>query len=165
MQFVRLIPLAVAVIVLSCFLKPAWPQAENEPQDITYCQLANDPSAFSGKRIRIRAIYAYMFEVSELRAPNCCAGHDTSIWVDFEDAPEGNADKMIKRFPKDMGYVLVVFVGKIETGGAYGTGQRVRFVVQQVLKVEHKENPRHGRLPAWVPQNCQTSEKSSPTPD
>jgi hypothetical protein len=33
-----------------------------------------------------------MFEVSALRAPTCCASRDVSIWVDFEDAPESNAD-------------------------------------------------------------------------
>lgn len=147
----RLGPLAVAtVVLLTCFLKPALPSPENEPQDVTYCQLANDPSAYSGKLIRIRAIYAYMFEVSALRAPTCCAGHDASIWVDFEDPPEGKGEKIIKEFPKGMGFVLAVFVGKIETGNAFGTGQRVRFVVQQILNIEHKENPRHG-LPAWVP--------------
>lgn len=69
-------PLRQAVL-LTCFLKPALPQPENEPQDVTYCQLANDPSAFSDKRIRIRAIYAYMFEVSALRAPTCCAGPES----------------------------------------------------------------------------------------
>ena len=106
-----------------------------------------------------------MFEVSSLKAPSCCAGQDASIWVDFEDVPEGNAGKLIKKFPKDMGFVLAVFVGKIETGGAYGTGQRVRFLVQQVMKVEHKEQSRDGRLPVWAPQDCQTPQKSPPSPD
>lgn len=142
----------VPMVLLAYFLNPAVSHPENEPQDVTYCQLANDPSAFSGKRIRVRAIYKYMFELSALRAPTCCtdADHGGGIWVDFEDVPEGNAHKMTKKFPKGMGYVLAVFVGKIETGEAYGTGQRVRFVVQQVLSVEREENSRHGP-PAWAP--------------
>ena len=142
----------VPMVLLAYFLNPAVSHPENGPQDVTYCQLAKDPSAFSGKRIRVTAIYTYMFELSALRAPTCCsdANHGAGIWVDFEDVPEGNARKVTKQFPKGMGYVLAVFVGRIETGSAYGTGQRVRFVVQQVVSVERKENSRHGP-PAWTP--------------
>ena len=60
----------------------ASPKYETEPQDISYCQLAGDPGKFSGKRIRIQAIYSYMFEVSSLRPPTCCTEHERSRDLD-----------------------------------------------------------------------------------
>ena len=132
------------------------------PQDVTYCQLVKDPSAFSGKRIRIRAIYSYMFEFSRLKSPTCCSERDVLIWVDFDDEPQGNSKKLLHKLPEGMGMVLAVFVGKVETGKVYGPfGERVRLVVDQIEKVEEKAKPQPGQIPSWVPQNCDSSGSSS----
>ena len=54
------------VIVSTAFLLTcctAWAgDGRQAPLDVSYCQLAKDPSAWTGKRIRVRAIYHYGFE-------------------------------------------------------------------------------------------------------
>lgn len=48
--FVRLLLLAICCVVVSGKeTKPA-------PEDVTYCELTKNPAAYSGKRIRIRAV-------------------------------------------------------------------------------------------------------------
>jgi ABC-type arginine transport system permease subunit len=44
-----------------------------------------------------------------------------------------------------MGFVLAVFIGTIETGDAYGTGQRVHFFVEHIEEVKRMANPPLGR--------------------
>jgi Transposase len=68
--------LAMSLLFSNACQAVALPKYETEPLDVTYCRLAGDPTKFSGKRIRIQAIYSYMFEVSALRPPTCCAEHD-----------------------------------------------------------------------------------------
>ncbi len=152
----------LSFLLSNCCLTRAGSKPETEPQDVTYCQLAKDPSAFSGTRIRTRAIYSYMFEVSRLKSPTCCSERDALIWVDFDEELQGNSKKLFHKFPKSMGLVLAVFVGKIETGKVYGPyGERVRLVVDQIEKVEEKAKPPAGQNPAWVPQDCKSSGISS----
>jgi hypothetical protein len=140
----------------------ALPKYEADPQEVTYCQLAGDPTKFSGKRIRIQAIYSYMFEVSALRAPTCCPEHDIGIRVDFDSELEGESKRFFNKFPKGMGFVLAIFVGTIETGDAYGTGQRVHFFVEHIEEVKQMANPPQGQFPAWIPQGCKASVPGPP---
>jgi hypothetical protein len=148
------------LVLLGCCLTGAGNKPEVVPQDITYCQLARDPSAFSGKRMRIRAIYLYFFEGSRLKSPTCCSDHDPQmqIWVDFDEELEGSSKRLLHKFPEGMGEVLVVFVGKIETGKVYGPfGERVRLVVDRIEKFEKKAKPDACQDSSWVPQNCEPS--------
>jgi hypothetical protein len=148
------------LVLSSCCLTRAGDKPEVVAQDITYCQFARDPTAFSGKRIRIRAIYSYLFEVSRLKSPTCCSDHDPQmqIWVDFDEELEGSSKRLFHKFPKGMGEVLVVFVGKIETGKVYGPyGQRVRLVVDRIEKFEKKAKPDACQDSSWAPQNCELS--------
>ena len=140
----------------------ALPKYETEPKDVTYCQLAGDPTKFSGKRIRIQAVYSYMFEVSALKSPMCCAEHDIGIWVDFDNELEGKSKRLFNKFPKGMGFVLAVFVGTIETGDAYGTGQRVHFFVEHIEEVNQKADTSQGPLPAWIPKDCKAPPAAAP---
>src|SRR5713101_9280935 len=89
-------------------------------QEVAYCQLAEAPSSFVGKQIRVRAIYSYMFEVSRLKSSACCPGRDVSIWVDFDEGLEGGSKKLLHKFPEGMGIVLATFVGALEGNGPYG---------------------------------------------
>jgi len=146
----------------SCVLITA-KENERTPEDVDFCELARNPNAYSGKRIRIRAVYSYMFEVSRLKSPTCCSEHGESIWVDFDEELHGKSKRMFKSFPKGMGVVLAVFVGRIETGKVYGTfGEQVRLVVDQIDRVEEKAKPSAGQSPAWVPQNCEGEIRQSP---
>lgn len=159
----RLRLLAIVLLLSNACEATASPKNETEPQDITYCQLAADPGKFSGKRIRIRAIYAYMFEVSTLKPSSCCDEHDISMWVDFDSELEGESKKLFNKFPKGMGFVLAVFVGTIETGDAYGTGERVHFFVEHIEEVKQQATPPPGKFPAWIPQNCRASGQMTPS--
>jgi hypothetical protein len=141
------------------------PSTRLSRKNVTYCQLAGDPTKFSGKRIRIQAIYSYLFEVSALRPRTCCAEHDIDIWVDFDSQLEGESKRLFNKFPKGMGFVLAVFVGTIETGDAYGTGQRVHFFVEHIEEMKQKANPPQGRFPAWIPQDCKPQLRRLLSPD
>jgi hypothetical protein len=148
----------LSLLLSSCWQMRAANKAVDVPQDVSYCQLAKDPSAFSGKRIRIRGIYSYMFEVSRLKSPTCCSMRDAQIWVDFDEELEGSSKRLFHKFPEGMGIVLAVFVGKVETGNVYGPfGERIRLVVDQIEKLEKKARPSAGQTPSWVPQNCENS--------
>jgi hypothetical protein len=162
-------PFRVALLLLMSALSaraatlPPPPNYESQPHDISYCQLASDPSKYAGKRIRIQAIYSYMFEVSTLLPPTCCDEHHINMWVDFDDELEGESKKLFNKFPKGMGFVLAVFVGRIETGDAYGTGQRFHFFVEHIEEVKQQANPPMGKFPPWIPQNCATQTQQSPS--
>ena len=158
----RLRLLAIFLLLPHAYEATASPKYETEPQDISYCQLAGDPGKFSGKRIRIRAIYTYMFELWTLRPSSCCSEHDIGMWVDFDNQLEGESRKLFNKFPKGMGFVLAVFVGTIEPGDAYGTGQRVHFFVEHIEKVEQQANPPLGKFPAWIPHNCKAPAQGTP---
>jgi|HubBroStandDraft_6_1064221.scaffolds.fasta_scaffold70276_4 hypothetical protein len=137
--------LAMSLLLSNACQALPLPKYETEPQEVTYCQLAGDPAKFSGKRIRIQAIYSYMFEVSSLRPPTCYTEHDIGIWVDFDSKLEGASKRFFSKFPKGMGFVLAVFIGTIETGDTYGTGQRVHFLVEHIEEVKRMANPPLGR--------------------
>jgi hypothetical protein len=151
--------LAVLLVITNCCMPIAGANAEIVPQDVTYSQFANNPSSFSGKRIRIRAIFVYGFELSALRSPTQCAEHDPPVWVDFDDNLQGKSKRLFHDFPKGMGFVLATFVGKIETGGPYGTGQRLRLIVDEIEEVEAEQNAKRG-IPVWAPHNCPSSSKT-----
>jgi hypothetical protein len=154
--------LALFLLLSNAWEATALPKYETEPQNISYCQLAGDPGKFTGKRIRVRAIYAYMFEVSTLRPSSCCDERDINMWVDFDSELEGESKKLFSKFPKGMGFVLGVFGGTVETGDAYGTGQHVRFFVEHIEEVKQQANPPLGTFPAWIPRNCKASAQTAP---
>jgi hypothetical protein len=159
----RLRLLALLLLLSNACEATALPRYETEPKDISFCQLAADPGKFSGQRIRIRAIYAYMFEVSALRPPSCCTEHDIGVWVDFDSELEGESKTLFSKFPKGMGFVLGVFVGTVETGDSYGMGQRVHFFVEHIVEVTQQANPPLGKFPAWIPQNCKAPAQAVPS--
>ena len=135
-------------------------QANGDPretsQEVSYCDLAKNPSAFSGKRIRVRAIYRYAFEIERLEAPICCPEAGAKIWVQIDAALEGKSLKLFHKFPKGEGLVLATFVGTFESGGTYGTfADRHRLTVEQIEKVERTaRSAQKQNDPVWVPKNC-----------
>jgi len=88
---------------------------KNAVQDVSFCELANNPSAFSGKRIRVRGIYRYEFERQRLEAPTCCPASKTKIWMEITSDLDRKSQRLFHRFPKE-GLVLATFVGTFETG-------------------------------------------------
>lgn len=148
------IGIAGLLIASNCFARQSNNSA-GSPKEITYCQLIENPSAFVGKRIQVRAIYSYFFEVSRFKAPECCPGRDVSIWVEFDEDLEGKSKTLYGKFPKGMGSVLATFVGMLNGGGPYGDGgYRFLFTVERIEDLEHKAKPRLHHFPAWIP-NCE----------
>src|SRR6266436_2730935 len=72
-------------------------------QEVSYCDLVKAPQQFAGKRIRVRAIYKYGFEIQRLDPPACCPEHRVKIWVEVEAGIEGGSLKVYRKFPKGMG--------------------------------------------------------------
>jgi hypothetical protein len=66
------------------------------------------------------------------------------MWVDFDDDLDSRSRKFLHKFPKGMGFVLATFTGLIESGQSYGTGQRIRLIVDRIELVEKAENPHGG---------------------
>ena len=71
-------------IVLVCSYV-ATGQRTSEVVNTTICKISNKPSAYVGKLVRIRAVYAGSFEGSYLADPTC----GKSVWF---TTPEGNAN-------------------------------------------------------------------------
>lgn len=147
------------IFLFNCLAMLANSNPQGTPQGVSYCDLAKNPSAFSGKRIRVHAVYRYAFEIQRLEAPGCCPEAAPKIWVEIGATLEGSSLKLFNKFPKGEGLVLATFAGTFESGGTYGT-----FADRHKLTVDHIENveriARSSRKqddPAWVPRNCAAS--------
>jgi hypothetical protein len=149
--------ITLGAFLLSCGVTLAEQTPEGPPQDVTYCQLAKDPSAFWGKRIRVRGIYRYAFELQFLESPMCCPEGHINIWVSISAAVEGHSEKLFNRkLNKGAGLALVVFVGRFESGDGLGRNT-FRLTVDEIEKVERtSRSPRRQDDPAWVPK-CKPS--------
>jgi hypothetical protein len=154
--------LVVAIFVSGSIVKSlAQTSTANPAQIVEYCQLVRAPSSFVGKRIRIRAVYSYMFEVSRLKPPACCPDRDVPIWVDFNEELEGSSRKLFHKFPKGMGFVLATFEGTLQGGGPYGDGgYRFKFAVDKIENLENKANPSPDHHPSWIPI-CEASQTTA----
>jgi hypothetical protein len=130
-------------------------------QEVSYCDLVKAPQQFAGKRIRVRAIYKYGFEIQRLDPPACCPEREAKIWVEIEDELQGGSLKLYRKFPKGMGLSLATFEGIFEAGGPYGDGgYRLKFTIDTIenLEATAKISTRHE--PAWVPKDCEVATRS-----
>src|SRR5256885_250830 len=109
--------IAVGVFLGMFFHSPHRPA--NPGQNLSFCELVKNPAAFSGKQIRLRAIYRYAFESQRLEPPTCCPAPGANIWVEISTNLEGKALRLFRNFPKGHGLVLATFVGRFDTGDSY----------------------------------------------
>jgi hypothetical protein len=139
------------------------PQAE-KAMEVSYCQLAKMPESFVGKRIKVRAIYRYAFEINQLETAECCL-EEIEIWVEISPHLQTPSAKLFRKLPKGTGLALVVFVGRFDEG-TYGTfGDRFQLAVDQIEKVERtSRSSRRQDDPGWVPRNCKDKHGSTPRP-
>jgi hypothetical protein len=107
---------------------------------IAYCQLIQNPRAFDGKLVRVRALYETDFEKMALTAPSC-ASPLPMTWVDFENGWESRTSWRLRRAMTAAGskwnvQTDVVLVGKFRSSGAsFGHNGMYPFLLQ-VYKVE-----------------------------
>lgn len=147
------IALGLLVSISSVAEQKAYP-----PQEISYCNLVKSPQQFAKKRIRVRAIYKYGFEIQRLDSPACCPEHGIKVWVEIKSGLEGDSRKLYRKFPRGMGLALATFEGTFESGGPYGDGgYRFKFTVDKIEKLEGTAKASPNGEPAWIPKDCETS--------
>ncbi len=130
-------------------------QANQSIQDVNFCQLVKDPSAYAGIQIRLRAIYRFALEESDLEQPECCL--DKILMKMRVAGPSGNpeypdkftkkTDRLAKRLSKGMsGVALVDLVGKLDRGV---------FKVDRIERIVRLSRPSDlDHEPSWAPRNC-----------
>lgn len=150
----RIAAVALVLIISSCF---ATAQEPETVQPVSYCDLVKAPQEFAGKRIRVRAIYKYGFEIQRLDSPVCCPDNGGKIWVEIESRLGRDSLKLYRKFPKGMGLALATFEGSVESGGPFGDGgYRLKFTVKKIEKLEAVAKASAQHDPVWVPTNCNT---------
>jgi hypothetical protein len=150
--------------VLVVTVVAAWADdgVESARQDVTFCQLAKDPSSFLGKRIRVRALYVFGFELQMLKSPVCCPVSEQKMGVDFDPAMDDRSEKLFHKLDKGMGFALAVFVGRFEkvsnVSSQLPSADRFQLTVDRIEKVEKSaRSSEPGKNPSWVPRDCTVS--------
>jgi hypothetical protein len=118
---------------------------------VDYCELINHPEKYDQKTVRVRAIYRYGYEWSEIYCPDCF-DRNRRTWVESDNLTETcPKTKAIKQL-RDSGYkgrtVRVVMVGKFHgSGGGYGHLNGYRFQLDVSCVEEAKTIFRDSPLP------------------
>jgi hypothetical protein len=104
--------------------------SEMDAITVAYCDLVRRPELYDQKVIRVKAIYRYGYEWSELYCGDCLKGHQT--WVGFDESFETRTDADVARKLGDNGFkgrtVSVVMIGTFHSsGGGYGHMGAYRF--------------------------------------
>jgi hypothetical protein len=127
------------------------------PLEVTYCQLVGNPSAYVRKRIIVRAIYEYGFEVRVLKSPACCPEIEPKVGVAFEPEMDNHSQKLFRKLDKGMGTALVLFAGTFEkvsnSSSQLPSGERFQLSVNRIERVE-KSVRWQGSDPVWAPNDC-----------
>ena len=131
------------------------PTAEIEAATVAYCDLIRSPELYDQKTIRVKAIYRYGNEWSELYCGDCVKDHQT--WVDFDDSFETHTEANVAKKLGDNGFrgrtVSVVMIGTFHSsGGGYGHMGAYRFqlLVSSVEQAEIILND--SPMPAAIPK-------------
>jgi hypothetical protein len=138
---------------------------DRPPLDVTYCQLAKNPSSFMEERIRIRAIYIHGFEVQLLKSLACCSDPEPKIGVEFDVGVDDRSRSLFRRLDTGMGVAVVVFVGRLShvknVSSQLPSGDRLQLNVDRIERVEKSaRTKRPSTIPKWVPKDCATGSVS-----
>ena len=130
-------------------------ESQAQPLEMSYCDLSSNPAAFVGKLVRVRAIYRFFFESRGLYQPVCCPHPGTKIWVDISLDLDKHSQTLFHKID-GAGVAMVVFDGRLEGKGSYGTfAEPYQFVVEKIVAIEQSYNDARGKgQPSWVPRNC-----------
>jgi hypothetical protein len=143
------------VFLSTCSIGRTGDRPAAPPVDVSYCQIAKDPSAWIGKRIRVRAIYNFGFEIERLQSPACCPEKGSKIWVQVGSDVDGRSEKIFHKLDKvGAGSALAVFVGRFEESPGR-MGERFRLVVDEIERVEKTARARDPVTREWVPKHCE----------
>jgi len=110
-------------------------QSHDAAQQVTYCQLIANPGQYVGKRVRVRAIFRYAFELQRLEPETCCSGKGPGIWVKMLLDSDSPSEKRFRRLPKGEGIALLTVIGKFEKeNGMFG--EQFTLHVDELGKIE-----------------------------
>jgi hypothetical protein len=145
----------------SCFVTWGADEPCNPPLDVNYCRFSEDPTAYIGRRIRIRALYSYDWENLVLESPMCCSEVPIRMWAEWDAKLKPGSKRLPLRGMKGPGgFVLGVFEGRVDDQGAMSAtfSTRFRLHVDRIDKIERSKRVRRPEdIPPWVPRNCGTS--------
>jgi len=112
---------------------------------VTYCDLVRDKESYKDKTVRLRTIYRFGFEWSDIYCLECLESE--GILLEFA-SEMCDGSKKIKGLSKT---VKIQFVGKFLTGGGFGRFHDYpnKFVVSCVEKV--KTIAKDSRIPQALP--------------
>ena len=104
---------------------------------VTFCDLIRDREKYTDKTVRLRAVYRFGFEWSDIYCLECLGVEKSSTWLEFADET-CDGSKKIKGNGDAGKTVKVQVVGKFFTGGGFGHlgGYPNKFVVSCVEKVK-----------------------------
>jgi hypothetical protein len=120
---------------------------------VSVCDLLSHPSQFANRRVRVKAVYRYSFEVQQLDSITCCPSQHQRIWVEFGDL-NGRSRRLYKRLPTGTGIALVKLGGTFKVGGPFADGYRLDLRVERIEGVDasyRSWSPRPASAPeCWV---------------
>jgi hypothetical protein len=145
------------ILLIACSAALGDNNGQSPPREVAYCQLLSNPSAYLGKRVMVRAIFSYGFEVQMLKSPVCCPQVEPQFGVEF-DLADNRSEKLLHKLDKGMGVALAVFVGRFDrvsnVSSQLPSGERFQLSVDRIEKVEKSVWWGQGTGPAWVPKDC-----------
>ncbi len=156
--------LLVAILVVLIWLQPCSVTSAGQTAkhlgpdivDVSLCDLIADPSRFAGQHVRVRAVYRYGFEWSELYSLRCDSGaRGRQVWVEFGDEYERTTKRSVRRQVGNHGAigrtVGVVAIGTVQQGGYGHMGvYALKFEISRLesARILMQESPSPSALPA-----------------
>lgn len=145
--------LVLAFIVFgqqSTILSQTSPQSEIPT--VTFCDLVRDKEQYKDKTVRLRTVYRFGFEWSDIYCLECLGIEKSLTWLEFADEM-CDGSKKIKGNGDAGKTVKVQVVGKFLTDGGFGHlgGYPNKFVVSCVEKV--KTIAKDSSVPQALPAN------------
>jgi hypothetical protein len=124
---------------------------KDEIQTVDYCELIHNPQKYDQKTVRVRAIYRYGYEWSELYCPNYI-DQNRRTWVNPKSLDESCIKAKVANQLKDSSFkgrtLRVVMVGKFHgSGGSYGHLNAYQFQFDARCIEEAKTLLKDSRLP------------------
>lgn len=109
---------AIFIIVFLSFTIKAQTGQKNE---VTFCDLVDNPEKYAGKEVIVKATYQYGFELSAIYCLKCI---EKKAWVELDDSFKKFSKSKYRKLIKENGdrgrTVNVVFSGTLLYGGGFG---------------------------------------------
>lgn len=123
--------IAIALATTSAFAQ--------KPTRVTYTDLVKDPQAYSGKQVRIEAVWTYGFEWTYLCSLDCRDVQKAWVALEDDEALCRGTRKRLERLGKNSDNTArVTVVGRLDSAGGYGhlASWPLQFTVSCVEKFE-----------------------------